>query len=237
MSMHRSPPSRRVVGSAVPAMPWYSAVRAASAWPRGSSAGFGCGAGHRRGVVREGPDTEAHGHRRLVQQPGLRRRRQGPGASGADVRRRCVRRRDTGTRDRSDQRAHGPDRPPGLQLGRPGAHGTRARGRSFARRSSPWANRCRSRAWTSTRARCGKSCSPPADEDETTATVQVMGGEDWEWWIDALLSADALAPGVQDGRLFLPRQRPDRPHLPRGHAGPRQGRRRPRSRRDPGSSR
>lgn len=38
---------------------------------------------------------------------------------------------------------------------------------------------------------------PPADEDETTATVQVMGGEDWEWWIDALQSADALAPGFK----------------------------------------
>lgn len=38
---------------------------------------------------------------------------------------------------------------------------------------------------------------PPADEDETTATVQVMGGEDWEWWIDALLEADALAPGFK----------------------------------------
>ena len=38
---------------------------------------------------------------------------------------------------------------------------------------------------------------PPADEDETAATVQVMGGEDWEWWIDALLSAGALAPGFK----------------------------------------
>ena len=38
---------------------------------------------------------------------------------------------------------------------------------------------------------------PPADEDETAATVQVMGGEDWEWWIDALLSADVLAPGFK----------------------------------------
>lgn len=38
---------------------------------------------------------------------------------------------------------------------------------------------------------------PPADEDETAATVQVMGGEDWEWWIEALLSADALAPGFK----------------------------------------
>ena len=38
---------------------------------------------------------------------------------------------------------------------------------------------------------------PPADEEETAATVQVMGGEDWEWWIDALLSAGALAPGFK----------------------------------------
>ena len=38
---------------------------------------------------------------------------------------------------------------------------------------------------------------PAADEDETAATVQVMGGEDWEWWIDALLEADALAPGFK----------------------------------------
>ena len=38
---------------------------------------------------------------------------------------------------------------------------------------------------------------PPADADETAATVQVMGGEDWEWWIDALLGAGALAPGFK----------------------------------------
>ena len=38
---------------------------------------------------------------------------------------------------------------------------------------------------------------PAADEDETAATVQVMGGEDWEWWIDALLRADVLAPGFK----------------------------------------
>ncbi len=38
---------------------------------------------------------------------------------------------------------------------------------------------------------------PRADEDETAATVQVMGGEDWEWWIDALQSADVLAPGFK----------------------------------------
>lgn len=32
----------------------------------------------------------------------------------------------------------------------------------------------------------------PATEEEITATVKVMGGEDWEAWIDALKSADAI---------------------------------------------
>ena len=36
-----------------------------------------------------------------------------------------------------------------------------------------------------------------ADEAEAAATVQVMGGEDWEWWIDALSEAGALADGFQ----------------------------------------
>ena len=37
----------------------------------------------------------------------------------------------------------------------------------------------------------------PASEAEAQATVGVMGGEDWEFWIDALLEAGALAPGFQ----------------------------------------
>ncbi|MGV3659675.1 MAG: enoyl-ACP reductase FabV [Prosthecobacter sp.] len=37
----------------------------------------------------------------------------------------------------------------------------------------------------------------PANEDEIAQTVAVMGGEDWEMWIDALLKADVLAKGVQ----------------------------------------
>ena len=37
----------------------------------------------------------------------------------------------------------------------------------------------------------------PASEEEVAATVQVMGGEDWEFWIDALREADVLAPGFQ----------------------------------------
>jgi enoyl-[acyl-carrier protein] reductase/trans-2-enoyl-CoA reductase (NAD+) len=34
----------------------------------------------------------------------------------------------------------------------------------------------------------------PATDEETAATVKVMGGEDWELWIDALSEAGVLAP-------------------------------------------
>ena len=37
----------------------------------------------------------------------------------------------------------------------------------------------------------------PADEAETAATVAVMGGEDWEFWIDALKGAGLLADGFR----------------------------------------
>lgn len=37
----------------------------------------------------------------------------------------------------------------------------------------------------------------PASDDEIAATVKVMGGEDWEWWMQALGEADVLAPGCQ----------------------------------------
>ncbi len=37
----------------------------------------------------------------------------------------------------------------------------------------------------------------PASEEEIEATVKVMGGEDWEMWIDALKAADALADNAQ----------------------------------------
>jgi enoyl-[acyl-carrier protein] reductase/trans-2-enoyl-CoA reductase (NAD+) len=37
----------------------------------------------------------------------------------------------------------------------------------------------------------------PANEDEIAQTIAVMGGEDWEMWMDALQKADALAPGVR----------------------------------------
>jgi enoyl-[acyl-carrier protein] reductase/trans-2-enoyl-CoA reductase (NAD+) len=35
----------------------------------------------------------------------------------------------------------------------------------------------------------------PATEEEAAATVKVMGGEDWDLWIDALEKAQVLAPG------------------------------------------
>ncbi len=37
----------------------------------------------------------------------------------------------------------------------------------------------------------------PASEAETAGTVAVMGGEDWEFWIDALEDAGVLAPGFR----------------------------------------
>ncbi len=36
-----------------------------------------------------------------------------------------------------------------------------------------------------------------ANEDEIANTVKVMGGEDWEWWIDALKDADVLSEGFK----------------------------------------
>lgn len=40
---------------------------------------------------------------------------------------------------------------------------------------------------------------PAATQEEIDATVKVMGGEDWEAWIDALVAADA----IEDGALTL----------------------------------
>ena len=37
----------------------------------------------------------------------------------------------------------------------------------------------------------------PATPEETADTVAVMGGEDWEFWMEALLDADVLAPGCK----------------------------------------
>lgn len=36
----------------------------------------------------------------------------------------------------------------------------------------------------------------PANDEEALHTVKVMGGEDWQLWIDALLAADCLAEGA-----------------------------------------
>jgi enoyl-[acyl-carrier protein] reductase/trans-2-enoyl-CoA reductase (NAD+) len=37
----------------------------------------------------------------------------------------------------------------------------------------------------------------PAEGDDIAQTIAVMGGEDWEMWIDALLEAGVVAPGTQ----------------------------------------
>ena len=37
----------------------------------------------------------------------------------------------------------------------------------------------------------------PANDDEIAQTIAVMGGEDWEMWIDALLAAGVVAEGTQ----------------------------------------
>ena len=38
---------------------------------------------------------------------------------------------------------------------------------------------------------------PAATEEEIAGTIAVMGGEDWQLWIEALLAAGVLAPGAQ----------------------------------------
>lgn len=43
----------------------------------------------------------------------------------------------------------------------------------------------------------GEAVIEPASEEEAAATVKVMGGEDWTWWIDKLLAEDLLAPGAR----------------------------------------
>jgi enoyl-[acyl-carrier protein] reductase/trans-2-enoyl-CoA reductase (NAD+) len=37
----------------------------------------------------------------------------------------------------------------------------------------------------------------PAEGDDVAQTIAVMGGQDWELWMDALIDADVLAEGVQ----------------------------------------
>jgi len=43
----------------------------------------------------------------------------------------------------------------------------------------------------------GEITIPPAEGDEIAHTVAVMGGEDWEMWIDAMLADGLLAPGAR----------------------------------------
>ncbi len=43
----------------------------------------------------------------------------------------------------------------------------------------------------------GEITVEPANEEEIANTVKVMGGEDWELWMNALAEADVLSEGVQ----------------------------------------
>lgn len=43
----------------------------------------------------------------------------------------------------------------------------------------------------------GEVTVEPASDEEIATTVKVMGGEDWELWMDALAEADVLSEGVQ----------------------------------------
>jgi enoyl-[acyl-carrier protein] reductase/trans-2-enoyl-CoA reductase (NAD+) len=64
----------------------------------------------------------------------------------------------------------------------------------------------------------------PANDDEIAQTVAVMGGEDWEMWIDALLAAGVLAPGVQTVAYSYIGPGSHLAHLQKRHHRPRQGR-------------
>lgn len=47
------------------------------------------------------------------------------------------------------------------------------------------------------RGRVGEVTIEPASEQEIADTVTVMGGEDWQWWIEALLAENLLARGAR----------------------------------------
>ncbi|EDP60892.1 enoyl-ACP reductase FabV [Vibrio sp. AND4] len=42
-----------------------------------------------------------------------------------------------------------------------------------------------------------ESTLTPASEEEAEATIKVMGGEDWESWIDTLINTESIAKGCQ----------------------------------------
>ncbi len=42
-----------------------------------------------------------------------------------------------------------------------------------------------------------ESSLEPATEEEAAATIKVMGGDDWESWIDALINSESVADGCK----------------------------------------
>ena len=73
----------------------------------------------------------------------------------------------------------------------------------------------------------GEVTIEPASKPEVTATIAVMGGEDWRMWIDALRDEDLLAEGARTLAYFLRRLPADLAYLPRGYD--RRGEERPRA--------
>ena len=97
------------------------------------------------------------------------------------------------------------------------------------RRSSRSARRSRAKTVDTDKGTRQRMTIEPATEEEIADTIAVMGGEDWEMWIDALVLSGRAGEGAFDRRLQLHRagldvgdlsQRHDRP----GQGGPRSDR-------------
>ena len=183
-------------GSTVPGMPWYSAVRAASAWLRGSSRAFGCGA-DTVGVSFEkapGPKRTATAgwyNNRAFEDAAKAQGRLAltfDGDAFADETRERVIAAISENMGQIDLLVY--------SLAAPVRTNPRT-GEQFRSAIKPLGEPLAVKSLDVNKGEVREIVLPAADEDETAATVQVMGGEDWEWWIDALLEADALAPGFR----------------------------------------
>ena len=70
-------------------------------------------------------------------------------------------------------------------------------GETFTSVLKPIGRSCSNKTLDTVTGEVGEITIPPAQNDEIAHTVAVMGGEDWEMWIDALLAAGLLAPGAR----------------------------------------
>lgn len=70
-------------------------------------------------------------------------------------------------------------------------------GRTFTSVLKPIGESYRSKTLNTDKALVTDVELPPATADEVEATVAVMGGEDWRFWIDAMEEGGVLAPGCR----------------------------------------